>query len=422
MSAAEEPALTRNTRDQAALDPHAVRADFPIFDVVPGEKPLVYLDSGASSQKPRAVIDAVRDLYAHRYASVHRGVYRLSEQVTHDYEAVREKVRAFIGAPDPQEIVFTRNTTEAINLVAWSWGRTQLSAGDEILISHMEHHSNIVPWQLLCEEIGAILVVAPISDRGELDMAEFARHITPRTRLISLVHVSNALGTVNPVRQVCSLARERGIPVLLDGAQAVPHMPVNVQELDCDFYAFSGHKAFGPTGTGVLWARREILESMPPYQGGGSMISSVRFEKTTYAPPPQRFEAGTPDIAGVIGLGVALDWMAGLGVERIAAWEQQLLAYATAALEEIPGLRLIGTAPEKASVLSFVLDCAHPHDIATILDQRGVAIRAGHHCAQPLMERFGVAATARASLAVYNTESDVDALVAAIEKTREIFS
>ena len=422
MSAAVNPTRTAHAGGSEALDPLSVRAEFPIFDVTRGDKPLVYLDSGASSQKPRVVIDAVADLYAHRYASVHRGVYRLSDQMTRDYEAVREKVRAFIGAPDAQEIVFTRNTTEAINLVAASWGRTQLSRGDEILISHMEHHSNIVPWQLLCEEIGAVLKVAPINDYGELDMESFVKCITPRTKLIALVHVSNALGTVNPVEQVCSLARERDIRVLLDGAQAVPHMPVNVQALGCDFYVFSGHKTFAPTGTGVLWARSEILESMPPYQGGGSMISSVRFEKTTYAEPPQRFEAGTPDIAGVIGLGVALDWMSGLGVDRIAACEQQLLAYATAALEKIPGLRLIGTASEKASVLSFVLDCAHPHDIATVLDQEGVAIRAGHHCAQPLMERFGVAATARASLAVYNTRGDVDALVAAIEKTREIFA
>lgn len=422
MSAAVNPARTPHSGGSEALDPLSVRAEFPIFDVAFGDKPLVYLDSGASSQKPRAVIDAVADLYAHRYASVHRGVYRLSDQITRDYEAVREKVRAFIGAPDAREIVFTRNTTEAINLVASSWGRTQLSEGDEILISHMEHHSNIVPWQLLCEEIGAVLKVAPINDNGELDMEAFVKCITSRTKLIALVHVSNALGTVNPVGQVCSLARERDIRVLVDGAQAVPHMPVNVQALGCDFYVFSGHKTFAPTGTGVLWARSEILENMPPYQGGGSMISSVRFEKTTYAEPPQRFEAGTPDIAGVIGLGVALDWMSGLGVDRIAACEQQLLAYATAALEKIPGLRLIGTASEKASVLSFVLDCAHPHDIATVLDQQGVAIRAGHHCAQPLMERFGVAATARASLAVYNTRDDVDALVAAIEKTREIFA
>ena len=422
MTAAENSSSTMYSGASTALDPSAVRADFPIFDLSSGEKPLIYLDSGASSQKPRVVIDALADLYANRYASVHRGVYRLSEQLTHDFEAVREKVRAFIGAPNNQEIVFTRNTTEAINLVAASWGRTQLSSGDEILISHMEHHSNIVPWQLLCAQTGAILKVAPITDRGELDMDEFERHISPRTKLISIVHVSNALGTVNPAREICSLAQSRGIPVLLDGAQAAPHMTVDVQELGCDFYVFSGHKTFGPTGTGVLWAKQEILEAMPPYQGGGSMIASVHFDKTTYAPPPQRFEAGTPDIAGVIGLGVALDWMSGVGVERIAAWEHELLTYATAQLEAIPGLRLIGTAPAKASVLSFVLDCAHPHDIATIFDQQGVAIRAGHHCAQPVMERFGVSSTARASLAVYNTLSDIDALVLAIEKTQEIFS
>lgn len=407
---------------QPALDAERVRADFPMFRQKMRGKPLVYLDSGASSQKPQVVIDAVSHFYTNAYSSVHRGVYHLSDVATRDYEAVRQKTAAFLGAADAREIVFVRNTTEAINLVAQSWGRTNIAAGDEILISHMEHHSNIVPWQMLCEQLGATLRVTPINDRGELEVEAFEKLLCGRTKLVALAHVSNALGTINPVRELCAMAHREGALVLLDGAQGVPHMPVDVQELDCDFYAFSAHKVFGPTGTGVLWARSALLQAMPPYQGGGSMIASVSFDGTRYADPPERFEAGTPDIAGVIGLGAALDYVSSLGLDRVAAWEQELLAYATEALCEIPGLRLIGTAREKAAVLSFVLDCAHPHDIGTIFDQEGVAIRAGHHCAQPTMERFGVPATARASLSVYNTFADIDALVRAIHKTRELFA
>ena len=405
-----------------ALDAERVRADFPIFRQQMRGKPLVYLDSGASSQKPQAVIDAISHFYSNAYSSVHRGVYHLSDMATRDYEAVRQKTATFLGAAQAGEVVFVRNTTEAINLVAQTWGRTNVGKGDEILISHMEHHSNIVPWQLLCEQTGATLRVTPIDDRGELEMEAFEKLLSPRTKLVALAHVSNALGTINPVRELCALAHQQGALVLLDGAQGVPHMAVDVQDLGCDFYAFSGHKVFGPTGIGVLWAHRSLLEAMPPYQGGGSMIASVSFDGTSYADPPERFEAGTPDIAEVLGLGAALDYASSLGLDRIAAWEQELLAYATDALLEIPGLRLIGTAREKAAVLSFVLDCAHPHDIGTIFDQEGVAIRAGHHCAQPTMERFGVPATARASLSVYNTHADIDALVRAIHKTRELFA
>ncbi len=407
---------------QPALDAERVRADFPMFRQEMRGKPLVYLDSGASSQKPQVMIDAVSHFYTNAYSSVHRGVYHLSDVATRDYEAVRQKTAAFLGAADAREIVFVRNTTEAINLVAQSWGRTNIAAGDEILISHMEHHSNIVPWQMLCEQLGATLRVTPINDRGELEVEAFEKLLCGRTKLVALAHVSNALGTINPVRELCAIAHREGALVLLDGAQGVPHMSVDVQELDCDFYAFSAHKVFGPTGTGVLWARSALLQAMPPYQGGGSMIASVSFDGTSYADPPDRFEAGTPDIAGVIGLGAALDYVSSLGLDRVAAWEQELLAYATEALCEIPGLRLIGTAREKAAVLSFVLDCAHPHDIGTIFDQEGVAIRAGHHCAQPTMERFGVPATARASLSVYNTFADIDTLVRAIHKTRELFA
>ena len=405
----------------APLDLASIRADFPVLEQQVRGKPLVFLDSAASAQKPRLVIEAVSDFYSAHYASVHRGLYQLSAEATRSYEAVREKVQHFIGAADAREIVFVRNATEAVNLVAHSWGRANLSPDDEILITAMEHHANIVPWQLLCEAVSARLVVAPMDDRGDLILDEFEKRLSPRTRLVALAHVSNALGTINPVRELAALARARSIPVLVDGAQAVPHMPVDVQRLGCDFYVFSGHKLFGPTGAGVLWGRLPLLEAMPPFLGGGSMIASVTFEKTTYAPVPQKFEAGTPDIAGVIGLGAAIDYLNGIGMERVDAWEHELLLYATAALERIPKLRIIGTADRKAAVISFVLEDVHPHDIATVLDQEGIAIRAGHHCAQPTMARFGIPATARASFAFYNTKEDVDALVKAIHKVLELF-
>ena len=408
--------------DATAFDAKAIRAQFPVLAGEAGGSRLVYLDSGASSQKPRAVIDAIDSFYQHEYASVHRGLYTLSSEATRRFEDVRTKVCRLLGTENPNEVVFTRGTTESVNLVAQSWGRSNLEAGDEILITQLEHHSNIVPWQLLCEQTGAVLKVAPINERGEVEPAAFEAKLSSRTRIAAFAHVSNALGTVLPVSDLCNRARAAGALTLIDGAQAVPHVPIDLGQIDCDFYAFSAHKIFGPTGTGVLWGRHDLLEAMPPYQGGGSMIQSVRFEGTTFASPPQRFEAGTPDVAGVIGLGAALDWFD--AVDRVGArqWEDHLLETATRALETIPGLRILGTAAQKAAVLSFVLDCAHPHDIATILDQNGVAVRAGHHCAQPLMEFFGVPATARASLALYNTLEDIDALIESIEKTRKMFS
>jgi cysteine desulfurase/selenocysteine lyase len=403
------------------FDVEMVRRDFPILKRRLHGKPLVYLDSAASAQKPSVVIDALSDFYSNRYANIHRGLYQLSADATRDFEAVREKVRAFIGASDSREIVFVRNATEAINLVAMSWGREQIGAGDEILISAMEHHANIVPWQLLCAEKQAQLRVIPVDERGDLDLEAFDALLCPRTKLLAIAHVSNALGTINPLPQLIARAHEVGVPVLLDGAQAVPHMPVDVQQLDCDFYAFSGHKLFAPSGSGVLYGKLDILASMPPFLSGGEMIESVSFEKTTFKPPPHRFEAGTPDIAGVIGLGAAIDYLNSVGMNRINDWEHELLAYATGALDEIPELRIIGTARAKAAVISFVLDGVHPHDVATILDQQGIAVRAGHHCAQPIMERFGVPATTRASFSLYNTPAEVDVLVQAIRKTLEIF-
>jgi len=405
-----------------SFDAERVRKDFPILSGTNRGKPLVFLDSAASAQKPQAVLDAMNALYTTSYANVHRGVYELSEKATLSFEGVREKSRAFLNAPSKREIVFVRGTTEAINLVAATFGRANVGAGDEVLITHLEHHSNIVPWQMLCEEKGATLRVAPIDDDGALVVDEFAKLLGPRTRLAAVSHVSNALGTILPVRELADLCHERGVPLLVDGAQATPHQPVDVQALGCDFYAFSSHKVFGPTGVGVLWGRSELLEAMPPYQGGGDMILSVSFEKTTFADIPHKFEAGTPDIGGVVGLGAALDYVTDLGLDRIAAYEHELLDYATGALAGVPGLRLIGTAREKAGVLSFVLDCAHPHDVGTILDQEGVAVRTGHHCAQPVMDRFGVPATTRASLALYNTRNDVDALVDALHKVREMFA
>ena len=404
-----------------SFDVERVRKDFPILAGTNRGKPLVFLDSAASAQKPRAVLDAMDALYTTHYANVHRGVYELSEKATLAFEGVREKTRAFLNAPDTREIIFVRGTTEAINLVAATFGRANVGEGDEVLITHLEHHSNIVPWQMLCDEKGATLRVAPIDEDGALIVDEFVKLLGPRTKLAAVAHISNALGTILPVRELADLCHEHGVPLLVDGAQAAPHQPVDVQALGCDFYAFSSHKVFGPTGVGVLWGRSELLEAMPPYQGGGDMILTVSFEKTVFADLPHKFEAGTPDIAGVVGFGAALDYVRSLGLEARAAYEHELLAYATEALEAVPGLRLIGTAPQKVSVLSFVLDCAHPHDIGTILDQEGVAVRTGHHCAQPVMERFGVPATARASLALYNTRNDVDALVDALHKVREMF-
>ncbi len=403
------------------LDAKRLREDFPILQRAVHGRPLVYLDNAATTQKPKAVIDAVSRYYAEENANIHRGVHLLSELATASYEGAREKVRAFLGAAETREIVFVRGTTEAINLVASTYGRQHVGPDDEVLITGLEHHSNIVPWQMLCDEKGAHLRVAPIDDSGALDLEAFAALLGPRTRLVAVSHVSNALGTVLPVREIVALARARGVPVLVDGAQAVPHMPVDVRELGCDFYAFSGHKLFGPTGIGVLWGRAELLEAMPPYQGGGDMISSVTFEKTEYNVLPYKFEAGTPNIAGVIGLGAAVDYVQSVGLGAISAWEEELLVRGTTLLEAIPGVRIIGTAPEKASVLSFVVDGVHAHDVGTILDQEGIAIRTGHHCAQPVMDRFGLPATARASLAFYNTFEELDALAQGVRKVREIF-
>ena len=406
----------------AAFDVQRLRRDFPILERQVYGKPLVYLDNAATSQKPRAVIDAVTRFYEQDNANVHRGLHYLSERATAAYEGARAKVSAFLHAAHEREIVFVRGTTEAINLVAHGFGRTVLQPGDEVIISAMEHHSNIVPWQIVCEERGAVLRVAPINDAGELIVGELEKLIGPRTKLVSLVHVSNALGTINPVKEIIETAHRHNVPVLLDGAQAVPHLAVDVQALDCDFYAFSGHKLYGPSGIGVLYGKAELLDAMPPYQAGGEMISSVTFEKTTYARIPAKFEAGTPNIAGAVGLGAAIDYVNSIGLEAIGTYEDELLAYGTAKLAEIPQLRLIGTARHKAGVLSFVIDGIHPHDIGTILDRDGIAIRAGHHCAQPVMQRYGVPATARASLACYSTKDEIDALVAGIRRVIEVFA
>jgi cysteine desulfurase/selenocysteine lyase len=382
----------------------------------------VYLDNAATSQKPQVVIDAVTRFYAAENANIHRGVHYLSERATAAYDEVREKVARFVNARSSREIIFTRGTTDGINLVAHSFGRKNLKPGDDIVITAMEHHSNIVPWQLICEERGASLKAAPFNDDGELDLAAFEQLLTERTRLVAVVHVSNALGSINPIKGLVKLAHARGIPVLVDGAQAAPHLAVDVQDLGCDFFVFSGHKILGPTGVGVLYGREALLDSMPPYQGGGDMIATVTLQRSTWAPLPAKFEAGTPMIAQVMGLGAALDYVAGLGIENIAAWEHELLTYATKCLKDIPGIRLIGTAREKASVLAFVLEGVHPHDIGTILDDGGIAIRAGHHCAQPVMERYGVPATARASFAFYNTMGEVDALVDGLVAVRKVFA
>ena len=405
----------------ARFDVEAVRRDFPILARRIRGKPLVYLDNAATSQKPRSVIEATERYYAEQNANIHRAVHYLSEQASALYEQAREKVAALLGVADARQIVFVRGATEAINLVASSWGRANLLPGDEVLISAMEHHANIVPWQLICTERGAKLRVLPMDRRGELVIEAAEGLIGPRTRMVAVTHVSNSLGTINPVREITRMAHAKGAVVLVDGAQALPHGPVDVEDLGCDFYAVSGHKMFGPTGAGILYGRAELLEAMPPYQGGGDMIRSVTFEKTTFAPVPAKFEAGTPDIAGVVGLGAAIDWMRTVPWDAVAAHEADLLAYAVEQICDVPGVTVVGTAAHKAPVLSFVMEGVHAHDIGTIVDQEGVAVRTGHHCTQPVMEFFGVAATTRASFALYNTREDVDALARALRKVREVF-
>ena len=405
-----------------ALDVERLREDFPILGRHVRGKPLVYLDNAATSQKPRSVIEAVSRFYGAENANIHRGVHFLSERATLAYDGVRERVARFLNATSPAEIVFTRGTTEGINLVAQSRARTTLKPGDEILITGMEHHSNIVPWQLVAAQTGAVIHAVPLTDAGELDLAAFDRLLTDRTRVLAVVHLSNALGTINPVRWMISRARERGIVTLVDGAQSAPHLPVDVQALDCDFFAFSGHKVFGPTGVGVLYGRASLLAAMPPWQGGGDMIETVTLERSTWAAPPARFEAGTPMIAQVIGLGAALEYVESVGRAAIGAWEEELLAYATERVAEVERVRLIGTAREKASVLSFVVEGVHPHDVGAVLDDEGVAVRAGHHCAQPVMQRFGVPATVRASFAFYNTRTEVDTLVRGLRRVRSVFA
>ncbi|MDE2091206.1 MAG: cysteine desulfurase [Gammaproteobacteria bacterium] len=404
-----------------AFDALRWRRDFPVFRQSVHGKPLVYLDNAASSQKPQAVIDAVLDYYQRYNSNVHRGVHHLSEQATAAYEGAREKLRRFINAASIKEIIFVRGTTEAINLVAQSYGRSHLQSGDEIILSEMEHHSNIVPWQLLREQTGVELKIIPINEAGELQPGAYEQLFSPRTRLVAVTHISNALGSVNPVKAMIAHAHQQRVPVLLDGAQAVPHLPVDVRDLDCDFYAFSSHKMFGPTGIGVLYAKEALLADMPPYQGGGEMIRTVRFSGSTWNELPHKFEAGTPDIAGAIGLGAAVGYLENIGMASIRDYERGLLEYGTQQLQSLAGVKLVGTARHKAGVLSFVMDGIHPHDIGTIVDQQGVAIRTGHHCAMPVMEHFHISATARASLAFYNTREDIDALVQALGKAREVF-
>jgi cysteine desulfurase/selenocysteine lyase len=406
----------------AGFDVDKVREDFPVLKQRIHGKPLVYLDNAATAQKPLAVIQAIRKFYEVDCANIHRGVHELSQRSTAAYEETRSKAKRFLNARSRNELIFVRGATEGINLVAASWGRKNVKAGDEVVISALEHHSNIVPWQMLCEEKGARLRVIPMDDRGELLLDEYEKLLGPRTRMVAVGHVSNALGTINPVRQIVEMAHRAGALALIDGAQAAPHLKIDVQALDADFYTFSGHKVYGPTGIGILYGKARLLNAMPPYQGGGDMIKSVTFEKTIYADLPYKFEAGTPNIAGGIGLGAAFDYVTRIGLDKIAAYEHELLVYGTEALSRIPGLRLIGTAREKAAVLSFVMDGIHPHDIGTVLDRQGIAVRTGHHCAQPVMDRFGVPATARASLAFYNTVAEIDALVAGLGKVKEIFS
>lgn len=402
------------------FDVERVRRDFPVLHQKVHGKPLVYLDNAATTQKPLAVIEAIEHYYRHDNSNIHRGVHALSERATEQYEKVRAAAQQFLNAADSKEIIFVRGTTEAINLVAQAYGRTHVGSGDEVLITAMEHHSNIVPWQILCEEKGAKLRVAPINDQGELVLEEFEKLLGPKTRIAAVTHLSNALGTINPIREMVRMAHARNIPVLVDGAQAAPRMRVDVQDLDADFYAISGHKMYGPTGIGVLYGKTKLLEAMPPYQGGGDMIASVSFEKTVYNRLPYKFEAGTPNIADTIGLGAAIDYLEQLGLERIERHEHDLLSYATRQVEAIPGVTVVGTAKEKAGVLSFTMDGIHPHDIGTILDREGIAVRTGHHCAQPVMQRFGIPATARASFGLYNTRQEVDALVAGIHEVVEV--
>ncbi len=413
--------MTASEFAHGPFDVDAVRAQFPILETKVRGKRLAFLDSAASAQKPQAVIDAIEDVYARGYANIHRGVYQLSADATRRYEDARGKVASLIGAHEARECIFVRNATEAINLVARTWAEENLEAGDRVVITELEHHANIVPWQMLRDRKGIELVVVPIEEDGSIDVARFASALDDRTKLVAVAHVSNTLGTVLPLHEMIPLAKARGARVLVDGAQAVPHMRVDVEALGCDFYAFSGHKLFGPTGIGVLYGRGELLDAMPPFLGGGGMIETVTFEKTTYAPVPEKFEAGTPDIAGAIALGAVVDWVEGVGLDQIAAWEHQLLERATAALESMPGVRIFGTTKDKAAVISFVLDGVHAHDVGTILDQEGVAVRVGHHCTQPLMKRFGVPATVRASFSLYNTFEDVDQLIVGLDKTRELF-
>ena len=412
------PRLVRS----AEFDVERLRRDFPILNQKVRGKALVYLDSAATSQKPQPVIDAIARYYQSGNANIHRGVHFLSEHATEEHEAARQAVREFVNAARTEELIFVRGTTEGINLVAQTYGRAHVGVGDEVLVSAMEHHSNIVPWQILCEQQGAKLRVIPINDQGELLLDEFEKLIGPRTKIVAVTHVSNALGTINPIREIVKIAHAHNVPVVVDGAQAVPHIKVDVQDLGCDFYAFSGHKMYGPMGIGVLYGKHALLEAMPPYQGGGDMIRSVTFEKTQYNTLPYKFEAGTPDVAGAIGLGAAIKYLNSVGIENVAAHEHELLEHATESLSKLPGIRVIGDAKEKAAVLSFVMEGVHPHDIGTILDQEGIAVRTGHHCAQPIMQRFGIPATVRASFALYNTKAEVDALVAGIKKVREVFA
>jgi cysteine desulfurase/selenocysteine lyase len=405
-----------------SLDLAALRDDFPILRQKIHGRPLVYLDNAASTQKPQCVIDSERRVYEEYYSNIHRGVHDLSQRATDAYEAARDKVQRFLNAGRREEVIFLRGATEGINLVAATYGRTHVGAGDEVLISGLEHHSNIVPWQMLCEEKRAHLRVVPINDAGEIVVEELERLIGPRTKIVAVSHVSNALGTVNPIGRIVAYSHERGVPVLIDGAQAAPHLRIDVQALDCDFYAFSGHKVYGPSGIGALYGRRTLLEEMPPFQGGGDMILNVTFAKTTYNELPYKFEAGTPNIAGTIALGAAIDYVTAVGLDRIAAHERDLLVYATESVAQIADLRVVGTAREKAGVLSFVVEGIHPHDIGTVLDREGIAIRTGHHCAQPVMDRFGLPATARASFALYNTRDEVDALIRGMQKVIEVFA
>jgi cysteine desulfurase/selenocysteine lyase len=413
---------TVTTEIAAGFDVERIREDFPVLKQTIHGKPLVYLDNAATAQKPYAVIEAIRKFHEVDCANIHRGVHELSQRSTAAYEGTRAKMKRFLNARSKSELIFVRGTTEGINLVASSWGRKNVREGDEIIISTMEHHSNIVPWQMLCESTGATLRVIPINDRGELVMEAYEKLLNPRTKMVAVTHVSNALGTINPVGEIIAMAHRAGALALIDGAQAAPHLKVDVQALDADFYALSGHKMVGPTGIGILYGKSKLLNAMPPYQGGGDMIKTVTFEKTTYADLPYKFEAGTPNIAGGIGLGAAVDYLNNIGLNRIAAYEHELLVYGTQALEQIPGLRMIGTAREKAAVLSFVIEGIHPHDIGTVLDRMGIAVRTGHHCAQPVMDRFGVPATTRASLAFYNTVQEIDALAAGLRKVKEVFA